>query len=153
MYISPRASEHSYDFCKPATEAALAVFDPDLQLVWNGKHECFQVMRERSLERSYYLEGFGWLTSVEPVHVHVTDWKEGIMGSDNPAPLLQRLWESDTHRFTVQELMDRYRGRAEAHRLRSEATVSDNYRHAFQDNERLLLSAMEPIHNFPGFVR
>jgi len=144
------SSEHSYDYVKPVTVAALELFDPELTLVFNSKHSAFQVLRWRTYPRRFWLDGFGWLTLLDDILVHVCDWKEGLVGRDDPEPLIRKLWESDLLRHPDLErerLVEMMRNRVQAQKK-----VRDNYRETQKDNRRQLLRAYTPVVQFPNFV-
>lgn len=144
-------SELSRDFCKPLTVEALARFDPDLYLLFNKKRDIFNVHRLVWKTARYWLgPDEGWLSYTYPTLHYVMDWKEGLLGSDNPAPLLRTLYESDTRRVDVLKRLDEMQAR---YLERTRKTVDENWRHAHLDNRRLIERAWEPVLNSPFYVR
>jgi len=150
MEINLRASEHSYDFDRPMTVSALAMFDPDLRLVLNKRYELFQVMRVRNRYRKFWSPTIGNICFIEPVLIWVVDWKQGLEHRDDPRPLIHELWECDVLRHP--KLMKERRELVEKNAEQARKTVKDNYRHALLDNWRILQKAFEPLVNSPGLV-
>lgn len=151
MDIPLRSSALTYDFERPVTESALAMFDPDLRLVFCRQRDCFQVMRRLKRARRFHVVGVGDVAYFEDILYWVTDWKAGLEGRDDPYPLIKRLWESDIERHPnlCQDLEERFRENLRRRRQK----VREEYRHAHQDNRRLLMKAWEPFFNHPAFTR
>lgn len=150
MYQALCSSEFTFDFHKPLTVEALERFDPQLILVFNRRWDVFQIMREIPRAESYWIDGIGNVGWIGRSAVYVDDWMAGLLGRDDPEPLIERLYWSDTKRHPDLEAA-RARKIIE-NRKKAEEKTREEYRHAFKDNKRLLLKAWEPVFNFPTLV-
>lgn len=149
--VGLRVSELTYDFHRPITAKAITRFDPELRLVLNRRRGTFVIMRLIYKTRHFYLEGFGSLAFIEPVLIHVCDWKEGLQGRDDPYPILHMLWESDTYRHP--RLVEDGEAAIFEHKRRMAQKVHEEYRHATAENIRQLARAWEPFMHSPSLVR
>lgn len=151
--IALRHSSLTYDFHKPMTVEALSRFDPELRLVLNRKYDCFQIHRHRTRWRTFWLDEHTRLVVQDEVLVHVHDWEEGtgLIGFDDPVPLLYHLISNDIirHPRLEQERRDQVRD----YWRRQQAKIRDNYRHATRSNMRQLMRAWAPLIHSPQFVR
>lgn len=151
MIVPLRASEHTYDFHKPVASAVLTLYDPELRLVFNRKHECFQVMRIRTRQFRVEIDGLGPVSFLNPVLVHITDWSEGLYGRDDPWPLIERLEESDTlkHPNLSRDRVEQVRAQKE----KQDRSIDDMWKYQTRSNMRQLRRVWQPFADYSGFVR
>lgn len=137
MHVDPQTTEHSFDFHRPITVHALARFDRDLVLVWNKRWESFQVLRRKKKLSAATLSDGTTFGMVVDDYTWVYEWRDGLLGRDDPWPLIHELRKSDI--FENPRLSHDRMYEWQLDRRRREAAVHDNYKHAFASNRSQVL--------------
>lgn len=152
-YLVPlHASEHTRDFRKPVTVAALREFDSDLELIRNRRTMAFEVHRRVKRARSYWwAEHDTWLSFYEPMLIYVCDWKLGLVGSDDPSSLIAYLERSDIRRHPDLAAAGEYEIFWQREQISRK--VAGLFRDAFRENRAQLYKAWQPLVNSPALVR
>jgi hypothetical protein len=146
-------TELTYVDNKPYTVAALDEFDPDLRLVWNRRHNLFQVMLRVDVPLTYWFDSLGYTTVFEPALQLQFDWLFGLQCDDNPEWLIAALTYAREQQEEEQKNPHYAEDRILENRAKIEAQVSDNWRYAMKWNRPQLLKAFRPLHERPGFTR
>ena len=143
---------------KPLTLEMLRRTDPDAVLMWNRRHQEFQLYRQIDHWHDYFVPGFGRLVVSEPVLLLEQEFGEQFYWSfpmyrqiedgfrwDYPGFLAQWMFESDIKK-RVEGDTSKVGEAIRKQRAEGERKASELWKYAHRHSRRQLERAYQPFH-------